>query len=94
MKRQIRRCIFETNSSMSNTLLLMSEKEYEEFEERFDDDNYVWDYENNKFIHLEDREEDGEYSFGNPFEDKEESVRTYTTEHGDVVVGVSFVGWD
>lgn len=41
MKKQIRFSVYETNSSLSHSLQMMSKKDYEEFMKHEEDDNWA-----------------------------------------------------
>lgn len=104
MKRQIRKSVWETNSSSVNTLTIMSKKEFEDWEAKWDDPNWVWDNEYGKWVGVNDMESGDEYSkyrySPNPCEDSdgwctyEMKTEEFTTEHGDEIVAVSIYGYD
>ena len=54
MKKNIRWGLFETNSSMSISLYIMSEKEYEAFLEHEKDDDWVWNSDVEQWMTKED----------------------------------------
>lgn len=90
MKKQIRYRVFETNSSMSHSLQMMSKKEYEEFMEHEEDEDWAWCSCYNKWV----RKDSKDYEYGccwDSFYNEEADYETkeFTTEHGDVVVAIS-----
>ena len=100
MKKNIRYSVWETNSSLSHSLMIMSEKEYRKLVEMCNDDNYKWDRCDEKWVHITDlteeqlEEEDWRYRDDYFDEEAEYEVKFYTTEHGDKVVGISYAKED
>ena len=96
MKKNIRYSVWETNSSLSHSLMIMSEKEYRKLVEMCNDDNYKWDTWNEKWVHttdlIEEQLEEEEWRYRDDYfdEEAEYEVKFYTTEHGDKVVGISY----
>ncbi len=107
MKRQIRIGTFETNSSSTHSLVMMSKDKFEKFEkgELFWYDGEIlskteileivkkWDED----ITLENLEEelDGELkTYDNYSGDRETFYSEYTTDGGEVVVSLGYYGYD
>ena len=53
MKKQIRASVFETNSSMSHTLQMMSKKDYEEFMKYEEDEGWAWSFWYDKWVRVD-----------------------------------------
>lgn len=99
MKKQIRRGVWETNSSSVNTLTIMTAEEYKDFMEKWYSDDWVWDRYDDTWIHVDDKEDGDRYRYSsNPCESEwnyfEKETATYTTEHGDEIVVISIYGYD
>ena len=101
MKRQIRKSVWETNSSSVNTLTIMSKREFKDWEARWDDPNWVWDNDYEKQVSVNDMENGDGYRYSpNPCEDSggwctyDMKTEEFTTEHGDEVVAVSIYEFD
>ena len=100
MKKNIRYGVWETNSSLSHSLIIMSEKEYRKLIEMCNDDNYKWDTWDEKWVTAEkasiadDDWDEWRYrdSYFNEYGDYE--IKLFTTEHGDQVVGISYASED
>lgn len=94
MKKNIRYGVWETNSSLSHSLMIMSEKEYEKLIEMCNDDNYKWDVWDEKWVSTqgltEEELESWHYRDDYFDEEAEYEVKFYTTEHGDKVVAISY----
>lgn len=94
MKKQVRYRVWETNSSLSHSLTIMSEQEYKKLLEKCDDDRYVWDAEEEKWVNVEQVEEDnlGKFPYRESYFDEwgDYEIKLFTTEHGDKVVGISY----
>lgn len=102
MRIQVRYGVFETNSSMSQTLIIISKKEYEEFFRREDDENWLWNSDEDKWVPKEEvisnfdpdrlKYFDFEDNFPYPYsksafdEEMEYEEKEYTTEHGDEII--------
>lgn len=93
MKRQIRFKTFETNSSNTNSLTVMTKAEYKEFVRKWDSDDWVWDAWHEKWILRDDMDEEGyhEYRY---YDDPtqgclELETKEYTSPSGDELVVVS-----
>ena len=99
MKKWIRRSVWETNSSSTNTLTIMTKKEFEDWDKKWDDPDWAWDWENEVWVNKNESEEYKEYPdefWDNPcndYYDYEIKTTEYTTEHGDEVVAVSIYGY-
>lgn len=95
MKKNIRYGVWETNSSLSHSLVIMSEEEYKKLIEMCNDDNYKWDSCDEKWVNVqklteEQLERDWRYRNDYFDEEAEYEVKKYTTEHGDEVVAISY----
>ena len=98
MKRQIRKHVFETNSSMTHALTICTEEEFEKWK-----NGEVWwnHWNSDEFIPVDknmddDREDEGYLTYGE-FEDLEyEEVfeQKYTTPGGETVVAFGYAGHD
>lgn len=98
MKRQIRRGVFETNSSSVHSLTMCTQSDYEKWK----DGEFIYDYWDGKLISTDESDDDydegryytydrfNEYSEFNyeTFED------TFTTENGDAVIAFGYYGHD
>lgn len=90
MKKQIRYGVFETNSSMSHALTIMSKADYNDLLKKDASDDWAWCSCYNKWV----RKDSEDYEYGccwDSFYDEEADYETkeFTTEHGDVVVAIS-----
>lgn len=102
MKKQIRRGVWETNSSSVNTLTIMTAEEYEDMmQNKWDSNDWLWNIENEEWVKRSElTEEDfNEWWYTeNPCDrgDRYFDMTTtrYTTEHGDEIVAVSCYGYD
>lgn len=97
MKRQIRFGVWETNSSNTNTLTIMTAEEYADYMKKWDSEDWFWDFESEEWVSSSDVDwHDDRYELGeNPCDcdaclDLE--VADYTTKHGDKVYAVSIYG--
>lgn len=96
MKKNIRYGVWETNSSLSHSLMIVSKDEYDTLMKMCEDDNYKWDVEEEKWVSIEEINNiDGDWnerwyrdSYFNEYGDYE--IKMFTTEHGDKVVGISY----
>ena len=93
MKKNIRYGVWETNSSLSHSLIIMSEEEFNKLTDLCKDDNYRWDREEEEWVKVENiKEEDlDEWRFADTCfdEEAEYEIISHTTEHGDKVVAIS-----
>lgn len=88
MKKQIRFGSFETNSSMTHSLQMMSKKDYEELLRYEKDDNWAWNFWYDKWVRVDSNEYDDEC--GSYFDEEADYIiKEFTTERGDVVVAIS-----
>lgn len=100
MRRNIRYGVWETNSSLSHSLIIMSKDEYDTLMKMDEDDNYKWDTWDEKWITAEkasivdDDWDEWRYRDSYFDEEAEYEVKFYTTEHGDKVVGISYAKED
>jgi len=97
MKKNVRYGVWETNSSLSHSLMIISKDEYDALMEMCEDDNYKWDVEEEKWVSIEEidtNQSKWRYrdSYFNEYGDYE--VEMFTTEHGDQVVGISYANED
>lgn len=97
MKRQVRRNVFETNSSSVHSLTMCTQSDYDKWK----DGELIYDYWDGKLIPLDDTEyhDDGRYYTYDRFNDYEcFDFETYehdfTTESGDTVVAFGYYGHD
>ena len=96
MKKNIRYGVWETNSSLSHSLIIMSKDEYDTLMKMDEDDNYKWDTWDDKWVTTEkastvdDDWDKWRYRDSYFDEEAEYEVKLYTTEHGDKVVGISY----
>lgn len=96
MKKNIRYGVWETNSSLSHSLMIVSKDEYDTLMKMCEDDNYKWDIEEEKWVSIEEiNNTDGDWnercyrdSYFDEYGDYE--IKMFTTEHGDKVVGISY----
>ena len=100
MKIQIRRSLFETNSSSIHSLTMCSDSDYEKWKSG----EYVFDYYNDKLIPLTDEikkevedEDDKRYLtyddfFESEFIEYELFSKTFTTEQGELVHAFGYYG--
>ena len=89
MKKQIRASVFETNSSMSHTLQMMSKKDYEEFMKHEEDEDWAWSFWHDKWVRVNSDEYDEDCDGSYFDEEADYNIEEFTTEHGDVVVAIS-----
>lgn len=100
MKKNIRYSVWETNSSLSHSLVIMSKDEYDTLMKMSEDDNYKWDTWDKKWVTAEKAsavdDDWDEWRYRNSYfnEYGEYEVKTFTTEHGDQVVGISYASED
>lgn len=101
MKKQIRTSVWETNSSSTNTLTIMTKEEYKDWDKKWDDPDWVWDWINDTWVNKNESKEYEKYPddfWDNPCGGDENyyeiETTEYTTEHGDEVVAVSIYGYD
>lgn len=97
MKRQIRRGVFETNSSSVHSLTMCTQSDYDKWE----NGELIYDYWNDKLIPLDDTEnhdDDRYYTYDRFYEygelDYETFEDTFTTENGETVVAFGYYGHD
>jgi len=95
MRKNIRYSVWETNSSLSHSLIIMSKDEYDTIMKMSEDDNYKWDSCDEKWVNVqelteEQLERDWRYRDDYFDEEAEYEVKFYITEHGDKVVGISY----
>lgn len=98
MKRQIRRCVFETNSSSVHSLTMCTQSDYD----RWKNGELIYDYWNGKLISIDELDDDYEegryytYDCFNDYEcfDFETYEHDFTTESGDTVVAFGYYGHD
>lgn len=98
MKRQIRKHVFETNSSMCHALSICTEEEFQKWE----NGEVWWNRWEDKFIPTkedmnEDYRKDEGYMTYDDFEELEfEEVfeKRYKTPSGEVVVAFGYAGYD
>ena len=89
MKKQVRASVFETNSSMSHTLQMMSKKDYEEFMRYEEDEDWAWSFWYDKWVRVDSDEYDEDCDGSYFDEEADYNIEEFTTEHGDVVVAIS-----
>lgn len=98
MKKNIRYSVWETNSSLSHSLIIMSKEEFDKLSNLCKDDNYRWDREEEEWVKVENiKEEDLDgWRFADTYfdEEAEYEIEHYTTEHGDKVVAISMAKED
>ena len=99
MRRNIRYGVWETNSSLSHSLIIMSEEEYKKLIEMCNDDNYKWDCCDEKWVNVQELTEEQlerDWHYRNDYfdEEAEYEVISHTTEHGDKVVAISMAKED
>lgn len=100
MRKNIRYGVWETNSSLSHSLIIMSKDEYDTLMKMSKDDNYKWDTWDEKWVTAEkagtvdDDWDEWRYrdSYFNEYGEYE--IKAFTTEHGDQVVGISYASED
>lgn len=90
MKKQIRCNVFETNSSMSHTLQMMSKADYNKFNEHEEDDEWAYCRCFNKWVRKDSDEYDEDCCCDTFYDEYADyAIEEFTTEHGDVVVAIS-----
>lgn len=96
MKFQIRKGLFETNSSSCHTLTICTEKEYEDFKNgKLFYDNWYGKITDEKFNYDADRENmtyEGYEEYLEQWED--DFVKRFTTPSGDKMVAFGYYGHD
>lgn len=98
MKRQIRRGVFETNSSSVHSLTMCTQSDYD----RWKDGELIYDYWDGKLIsndELDDDYDEGRYYTYDRFNDYgefdyETFEDIFTTKNGDAVVAFGYYGHD
>ena len=98
MKRQIRRGVFETNSSSCHSLTMCTHSDYD----RWKNGELIYDYWDDKLISIDELDDDYEegryytYDRFNDYEcfDFETYEHDFTTESGDTVVAFGYYGHD
>lgn len=96
MKKNIRYSVWETNSSLSHSLIIMSKDEYDTLMKMSEDDNYKWDTWDEKWVTAEKAsvvdDDWDEWRYRDDYFDEEADyeIKLFTTEHGDQVVGISY----
>ena len=98
MKKNVRYGVWETNSSLSHSLIIMSKDEYDALMKMDEDDNYKWDTWDETWVNTQGltEEELESWRYRNDYfdEEAEYEVKFYPTEHGDKVVGISYAKED
>lgn len=89
MKRQIRFSVFETNSSMSHSLQLMTKADYEELLAKEESDEWAWSWWDKKWVRVDSEEYDEDCTNSYFDEEADYEIEEFTTPSGDVVVGIS-----
>lgn len=89
MKRQIRFSVFETNSSMSHSLQLMTKADYEELLAKEESDEWAWSWWDEKWVRVDSEEYDEGCTNSYFDEEADYEIEEFTTPSGDVVVGIS-----
>ena len=84
MKRQIRRGVFETNSSSVHSLTMCTQSDYD----RWKNGELIYDYWDGKLISTDELDDDYEQF------DFETYEYDFTTENGDTVVAFGYYGHD
>lgn len=101
---QIRKSIFETNSSMTHAMVICSKEEFEKWK----NGELLYDRYNNCFANSEQNNnvdpEDEEDLYDKKFlsydeyeylyDDHESDLKNYTTKHGDEIVILNHIGYD
>lgn len=98
MKRQIRRGVFETNSSSVHSLTMCTQSDYD----RWKNGELIYDYWDGKLIPIDELDDDyyeGRYYTYDRFNDYEcfnfeTYERDFTTDSGETVVGFGYYGHD
>lgn len=98
MKRQIRRGVFETNSSSCHSLTMCTQSDYD----RWKNGELIYDYWDGKLIPIDELDDDYDegryytYDRFNDYEcfDFETYERDFTTDSGETVVGFGYYGHD
>lgn len=98
MKKNIRYGVWETNSSLSHSLIIMPKEEYDTLMKMDEDDNYKWDIWDEKWVSIQGltEEELESWRYRNSYfdEEAEYEIKHYTTDHGDKVVAISYAKED
>lgn len=98
MKRQIRRGVFETNSSSCHSITMCTQSDYD----RWKNGELIYDYWCGKLIPIDELDDDydeGRYYTYDRFNDYEcfnfeTYERDFTTDSGETVVGFGYYGHD
>lgn len=96
MKKNIRYGVWETNSSLSHSLMIISKDEYDTLMKMCEDDNYKWDIEEEKWVSIEEinntDDDRDKWRYRDSYFDEygDYEIKMFTTEHGDKVVGISY----
>lgn len=98
MKKNIRYSVWETNSSLSHSLIIMSKDEYDALMKMDEDDNYKWDIWDEKWVSIQGltEKELESWRYRNSYFDEEADyeIKHYATDHGDKVVAISYAKED
>ena len=94
--KQVRRGVFETNSSSTHSLTIITKQEFDDYQKG----KLVFDRWNNKLIDIKDKEvgedEDQRYwvfdAFGGEY--FETDNKSFTTPSGDQIVAMCYYGYD
>lgn len=89
MKRQIRFNVFETNSSMSHSLQIMSKADFDKLMEFEDNNNWIWCECEEKWICADSDDVETCCRCSYFDEEADYEIKTFITEHGDEVVAIS-----
>lgn len=91
MKVQYRFNTFETNSSLSHSLQLMSKAEFDDLMAKDESDDWVWDEWKEKWVNVNSAEFESCGDYRDSYFDEEAyyEIEEYTTPSGEVVVGIS-----
>lgn len=95
MKRQVRRGLFETNSSSVHTLVMCSSEDYEKWK----NGELLFDRWDDKFVESNEEniaDDEDLLTYDQYYEDIEYEtfIQCFKTEHGDEVVAFGYYGQD
>ncbi len=90
--KQIRREVFETNSSSTHSITICTAEEYEKFQ----DGEMMFDFWNGKLVPMKEIKEDEGYftSYDDFGGDMETYEKFFTTPSGDKMVAFGYYGYD
>ena len=89
--KTIRRCVFETNSSSTHSITIVSEEEFEQWE----NGKLLHDPWNNELVPIPDENDEDLETYSDwEDNDSETFITKYTTKNGDKIVAFGTYGYD